>query len=80
MNEGPLPMGLGVMLMQNEAAMQQHRKMTEAEKEKLLYRIRGAHSEHEKRRLAAELKDAVDNTGAGQTDPEFMLPPLIPMD
>ena len=63
MNEGLLPLVLGVMLMQNEAAMYKNEKLTEAEKEQLLYRIRGAQSASERRRLRAELADWMDGNG-----------------
>ncbi|MBR4578352.1 MAG: hypothetical protein IKQ69_07465 [Oscillospiraceae bacterium] len=55
MEEGSLPMGLGLLLMQNEAAMQRYNMLTEAEKEKLVFRLRGVKSKAEMRRLVSEL-------------------------
>lgn len=57
MEEGPLPLGFGMALMQNAAAMQGYEQMTKEEKEKLMRQLHGVQSKSEMRRLVAQLSD-----------------------
>lgn len=63
MEDGTLPMGFGLVLMQNEAAMKRYDKLTEAEKEKLLIRARNARSKSEMRKIVSELSEWPDAGG-----------------
>lgn len=48
-----LPLGFGMALAQNEAAMQQFESMTDSEKQALLQQARGVNSKREMQQLVA---------------------------
>lgn len=48
-----LPLGFGMALAQNEAAMQQFESMTDSEKQALLQQARGVNSKREMQHLVA---------------------------
>ena len=48
-----LPLGFGMALAQNEAAMQQFESMTDSEKQAVLQQARGVNSKREMQRLVA---------------------------
>ena len=55
MDERMMQAGFGLLLVQNESAKRRYDKLTEAEKEQLLYRLRGAESKSELQRFVDEL-------------------------
>ena len=63
MDEGTLPTGFGMLLMQNQSAMGRYEAMTEAEKEKLMARVRGVKSKAEMRKLVSDLGDEIIPSG-----------------
>lgn len=57
MESNALPLGLGMALAQNEAAMKKFESMSEAEKQSLIQRTHQVDSKSEMRRLVSELTD-----------------------
>ena len=55
MDRNMLPLGLGMALAQNEAAMKQFESMTEPEKQAVLQRAHGVRSKQEMQRLVSSL-------------------------
>ncbi len=63
MGDGTLPLGFGMMLVQNKTALQKYGALTETEKKALMDRIHGVQSKAEMRRLVAELADGPEHNG-----------------
>ena len=59
MSETELPLGFGMALAQNEAAMQKFEGMTEAEKQDFLQRTHNVRSKAEMQQLVASLNQQV---------------------
>lgn len=57
---GELPMGFGMNLMQNEAAMRGYAGLTESEKEHLIMRCRDARSKDEMQKIVDDLAPGTD--------------------
>ena len=57
MEQYALPLGLGMALAQNEAAMKRFEALSEAEKQALIERTHTVSSKSEMRRLVDSLKD-----------------------
>ncbi len=57
---GEIPMGLGMNLMMNQAAMQGYAGLTESEKEHLIMRCRDAGSKEEMQRIVDEMAPGTD--------------------
>lgn len=57
MESNALPLGFGMALAQNEAAMKKFESMSEAEKQSLIQRTHQVDSKSEMRRLVSELTD-----------------------
>lgn len=57
---GEIPLGLGMNLMMNQAAMQGYAGLTESEKEHLIMRCRDAKSKEEMQRIVDELAPGMD--------------------
>ena len=57
MDERGLPLGFGMALAQNEAAMRRFEALTEAEKQSVIERSHSVSSKSEMRRLVAELTE-----------------------
>lgn len=58
--DGILPMGLGMNLMMNEAAMQGYAGLSESEKEHLIMRCRDARSKGEMQKIVDDLAPGTD--------------------
>ena len=63
MGDGTLPLGFGMMLVQNKTALQKYSALTETEKKALMDRIHGVQSKAEMRRLVAGLADGPEHNG-----------------
>lgn len=60
MEDSSLPMGFGIALMQNEAALRKYQTLTEEEKAALMAQIHVVRSKAEMRQLVAGLADRPD--------------------
>ena len=60
MGDGTLPVGFGMALAQNQAALRKYEELTEVEKKALMDQIHGVQSKAEMRQIVVELAGRPD--------------------